>query len=519
MAKRLSGVANESFTPLRQSPAMTTIATRVDTRAYRLPLWSWPAAIPAIGALVALIHALLSRGILDDPDTWWHVVTGNLILDSGAVPTRDPFSFTFTGAPWTVHEWMSDVLFALAFRAAGWSGVVALTALAFGGTALILGQRLARDLSGIALSSVMALGVTLVMPTLLARPHTLATPFFVAWIAGLLHARATDRAPSWLLLPVMTIWANLHGSFTFGLAMIGPVALEALLASPATRRREVVAGWAVFGVSSLAAAVVSPHGVHGLVFPFQLMSMKSLAVIGEWQPVNFSAIGPLEVALLGFMATALRLGLRMPLLRALLLLALVHMALSHARHQLVLGLVGPLLIAGPLRDALALASAESPVGRTPWHHRAAAQVRTWAPLAAAVAACLALGIRLAIPVARVNGSTAPLDAIAAVPASLRSQPVLNSYGFGGYLIFSGIRTFIDGRADMYSDAFIDTYLKVAKPDPKVLDETLSRDRIQWTIFAPEDLIVQFMDIRPGWHRFYADDHAVIHVRDESDPSR
>ncbi len=91
--------------------------------------------------------------------------------------------------------------------------------------------------------------------------------------------------------------------------------------------------------------------------------------------------------------------------------------------------------------------------------------------------------------------------------------MLNDYSFGGYLIWSGVRPFIDGRADMYGGAMLGLYRKFAAGDPATLEESLSRYRIAWTIFAPDDGIIALLDREPGWRRLYADAVAVVHVRD------
>jgi hypothetical protein len=80
----------------------------------------------AVGLAVGLPHLL---DVEADPDLWWHLRTGELILERGAVPTADPFSFTAAGAPWVDHEWGAEVLFAGVFRLAGGRGLVALRAL------------------------------------------------------------------------------------------------------------------------------------------------------------------------------------------------------------------------------------------------------------------------------------------------------------------------------------------------------------------------------------------------------
>ena len=55
----------------------------------------------------------------------------------------------------------------------------------------------------------------------------------------------------------------------------------------------------------------------------------------------------------------------------------------------------------------------------------------------------------------------PVTALAHVPPQLLSQPVFNEYAFGGYLIFKGVKPYVDGRADMYGDAWVQEYLAIA----------------------------------------------------------
>jgi hypothetical protein len=84
-------------------------------------------AIALVAVFLAVV-AVFSPGVLGDGDTFIHVSAGDWILAHGAVPRVDPFSFDFAGRPWVAHEWLAEVLLALAFRLAGWSGVALLTA-------------------------------------------------------------------------------------------------------------------------------------------------------------------------------------------------------------------------------------------------------------------------------------------------------------------------------------------------------------------------------------------------------
>ncbi len=69
----------------------------------------WPATLLlAATVLAATLPYALKLGA--DRDLWWHVRTGQLILEDGRLPQTDPFSFTAAEAPWTNHEWLSDVV-------------------------------------------------------------------------------------------------------------------------------------------------------------------------------------------------------------------------------------------------------------------------------------------------------------------------------------------------------------------------------------------------------------------------
>lgn len=106
----------------------------------------------------------------------------------------------------------------------------------------------------------------------------------------------------------------------------------------------------------------------------------------------------------------------------------------------------------------------------------------------------------------------PRGLIAHVPAELRSEPVLNEYAMGGPLILAGIRPFIDGRADMYGDAFFSDYLKIIDGDMPLFNEVVRKYGIRWTILQADNRLISLLDASPQWGRLYSDSVGVIHVR-------
>jgi hypothetical protein len=456
-------------------------------------------------ALAAAGAVIWTPKLLGDPDTYWHLATGEWILQHRAVPHVDPFSYTFLGQPWIAQEWLSELLMALAFRAGGWSGVMLLSAMAYAATLVVVGAYAIRFLSASVTSALVALAALGVEPMLLARPHVLAWPLLAVWTVGLMNAREAGRSPSPWLLPVMVLWANLHASFVFGLALIGPFALEALIAEPQRWRRTTLL-WTLFGLGSVAASLSTPYGLQGLLHPFETMSLRSVSEIGEWKSTNFSSIDLFEIVLLEGLFFCLWLGVKVPPVRLLLMVGLLHMALQHARHQPIFVLLTTLLIAPALSAALAKKPASSPK-KSPLSH-------LHAPGAAVILVCLTLiiGLRFVAPAQRSEDPLTPIGALAAVPPALRSQAVYNDYLFGGYLIFSGIRPYIDGRADMYGDRFVLNYVSMKNLPLAGIEAELDRRGAKWTILQAQSRVAAILDGSPRWVRIWSDKYAVVHIR-------
>lgn len=461
----------------------------------------WPALLAATVLAAVVLYA---PAVMNDGDTYWHLATGSWILTHGRVPATDIFSFSRPGIPWVAHEWLSEALMGVAFRLVGWSGVLILMAAALGLAGWLMVRRIAASLSGVTLLVVCALAIGCMAPSVLVRPHLLALPVLIAWTIEMLEARRQERAPRLVFAGLMLLWANLHGSYVFGFLLAGAFGLEALLAA-GTKPWPVIRTWGIFGGVCLLACLATPHGIGGLIYPFQIMTLNFLPNITEWAPENFAHPSLFQLSLLITLFVGLSRGLRVPPIRLILLLLLVYMALEHKRHQLVLAGVAPLLLAEPLATAL---------GQTP---AGAAPVRRSVLAACAALLLIMAAARLVLPVVRHDDLNTPATALAHVPADLAQRPVLNDYGFGGYLIFKGVRPFIDGRSDMYGEAFSNAYFKATQPDPDRLTKLLTDYHIVWTILRPSDPTVAAMDHMPGWRRLYADPYAVVHERVADSP--
>ncbi|CAN0622725.1 conserved membrane protein of unknown function [Burkholderia multivorans] len=470
-------------------------------------------SFPLIAALIGFGIVLFTPAVLNDADTYWHLAAGAWMLQHGTVPLIDPFSFTFAGKPWIAHEWLSEVMMALAYRTGGWNGLVILFGAAAAATAGCLAHYLSRWLRQPAAAFTLTFGAMCVSPSLLARPHLIALPALAIWTVGLLSAKERGGAPPLRVLPIMLIWANLHGSFMLGLALIPAIAADALFDALFDAHRDggqrdvqrILRDWSLFFAAAVAVALVTPNGWRGLLFPIQLTGMQNIASIGEWRPMDLLTLQPIEPALAALAFVVVSRRVRVPLPRLLILAGLAYLAYRHGRHQMLAGIVGAAVLAEPLGRAFG-AAAPTPARTSGRELRATL---------ASGFACAALlsAIRFAHPIVRGDDAVSPASALAAVPAALREQPVLNSYSFGGYLIFNHVRPFIDGRADMYGDAFMFAYLDALKPDRAAFERLVEQYRIRWALLDAHSAAAAMAATLPGWRRIYADDIAAVFVRD------
>ena len=91
--------------------------------------------------------------------------------------------------------------------------------------------------------------------------------------------------------------------------------------------------------------------------------------------------------------------------------------------------------------------------------------------------------------------------------------MFNDYNFGGYLIFQGIKPFIEGRY-FYGDPFIRRFVNAVNLNGDELPVLLAQNDIRWTLLQPNQPAVALLDHLPAWQRVYADEIAVVHKRSD-----
>ncbi|HEV2759001.1 MAG TPA: hypothetical protein VGV86_05480 [Acidimicrobiales bacterium] len=252
-------------------------------------------------AAVVLFGFRLGARPIGDNSAFTHIRTGIDMARTGAIPRTDPYSFTAAGEQWVVQSWFPEWTYGWAYRLGGFKLVVLEQALLVAALAWLV-VRLARGGSPLrtALAGIASVGVGSALWT--------ARPLLFGLICMALTITIVERRRSpWLLIPVVWLWVNSHGSFPLGLAWLAARAVGEGLdwrAWPREAWRYIC--W--FG-AGLVVAVANPLGWRLLTFPLTLgEKTEAFRNIVEWRSPDFSRGGGYFA--LTFLAIALVLLLR-----------------------------------------------------------------------------------------------------------------------------------------------------------------------------------------------------------------
>src|SRR5580700_5011027 len=446
-----------------------------------------PGQLLVVAAFVVILCVLVRRG--GDPDIFWHLVTGQWMVDHHQIVSHDLFTFTVAGKQWVDPEYTTEVIAYLIFKLGGLTLVsVAFGAVTFVGFLLIWRRVRLENANPVIAAIVIGVAGLAGAAVWGPRPQMITfalTGLELLWLDR--YLRGKSRAIYWLPL-VMIAWANLHGGFLFGLVPVG------------------------------VAAFVNPNGIHLYSYVIQpQFSAVQQNFIAEWQSPNFHVLeqrGFEAMLLLVPVAFVLR---RPSLWEVCLTVAVSYLALSAVRHAaLFIAAETPLLIwsfsAG-------------------WERMApAARVRAWVVPrsrdllagAAAILVIAALGTGYFVHStlsnqARATAANFPVGAsdwLAAHPTV--GTRMFDQYGWGGYLIS---RFYPDPNRRVFS--FGEATLLGTKVMQQVIDvETGNADwqqifaewGIDYVIDVPGAPAVLALEVDPQWTKVYDDGLAVIMVK-------
>jgi hypothetical protein len=469
----------------------------------------------AIAALAG-IFVVLQLTLVRPHDFWWHARAGQWIVENGHVPDTDFFSFTRAGEPYAFGMWwLMEVVLYLLLRAGGLPLVIfahaVVITIAYGLLFVVSRRAAGGDLRWAAVTTFAAAAVG--FDNWNVRPQTISILFF----ALTLYLVERDREPGsaralWWLLPVFALWANSHGGYVLGLALLGTHLFACLLAWLRGQRPFPTHATLVTLLSTAAVLLVPlvlGLGAHGLTI-FQHPVVRQLTV--EWMPPTIQTrSGALFFGLaIALVALLLVSRYRPTPGEGLRLLLFGVLALMARRNTIWFAFVAAPTMAASLRCWLGTRgpAEEATARRRP--------INLGIALMAGLLALLSLPWfrpYLSLPEERrayVSAET-PVEAVAYL-SSLSPGRVFHSDAFGSYMIWAvrEVPVFIDTRIAHYPPAQWQDYLALsqARYDWQAILERYEVDTLLLEREKQEPLI-EAATAAPGWERLYEDEQAVL----------
>lgn len=249
------------------------------------------------GAFLAIVLAI-SITPIRSYDYFWHLATGNWILDQGKLPETDPFSVSSDETRWIDGAWLFQVGAAVVDRVGGTEatsvarGVVVALIFTIGLATLL---RRVHPVMALFVASVAMWGADHRLTT---RPETIATLFLVAALWILLEWKPDARGVvAYGLLTVL--WMSSHPSALLAPAVGGLVLAGRFVAGE--RGRDLVMRGALVAVSGVAL-LANPWGLEGILAPLRL---ASLVGSGRFVNIEWTATRPIDFPLVYLVAIAI----------------------------------------------------------------------------------------------------------------------------------------------------------------------------------------------------------------------
>ncbi len=459
-------------------------------------------------ACAAAFGALAAQQRVHDPDLFWHLATAQRTLAEGLVRV-DVFSWSATGTLTTVDQWLGELIIYAAYLAGDWRGIIVVRALA---VAVLVGLVVANALLARPERPLLAViaGLPAVFLTRFVwvdRPELLG---FAAFAALLVLLRLGRGGRSWALVacvPLVALWANLHGSYAVGVVVALAACVEgAWVDAPRRRMYALVAFGVVFG------SMLTPAGPGAFFTPGSHFFSPTRDIMEEGVIDVRTQLGALYAVTLVLVLACALAGSAVWPRETVVLVPVVFLSLTALRHAPFLAIAAaPLLVTRIDEVARLLWSGITGRATTRDARPRTAASRdlprpAFVGLAGGALAVLAVAMAAAPP--DTDESSYPKEALAALP---RGAGLFNTYDWGGWLIWRAPQTpvFIDGRLTPYLGRTLDDYRIVVAGAPS-WREVVDRRRISALLVRPSDPIaVRAAEL--GWRQLARSEQFVLLV--------
>lgn len=460
--------------------------------------------IALVGSFILFLFSITYA----DVDLWGHLRFGLDNLESGEIAQVDRYSYMSDGQRWVNHEWLSEVLLALAWRMGGTPGLVILKMLLGLGTLGLVILFFKRCGMGVGSGSILLLAGSLLLAPDMAtvRPQVFTILCFAGLLFLVVEAESGAYRRLWWAVPLLLVWANLHGGVLAGATVLSVWAVVHVFLNRAAWKQV-----AVPVALSLAGLLVNPYGAALPVFLLRTATVPR-PEIWEWNPLElYRPIGILYVlvvvaAILGFVSTGRKRSI--PLV---VLFAGIATGPLLARRHLSLFSIGALMIAGqPIAARLAgFWGNRSRLPKLPVWLAGVPALGALALLAGAAGRVPRIPIPTNIPL-RPFQAVSLLQSVPDLKGNLATE-----FSWGEYVLWHlgpRVKVSIDGRREtLYSEEIYQQNLHFLF-GREHWDEVLSRHPTDMVLVLTGWPAYNLILLHPGWVVIHKDDASTLFAR-------
>jgi len=479
--------------------------------------------------LIAIFWGIVASGprILNfDGDLPRHILTGNLILQTRAVPTTDVFSFRTTGYPSFPHEWFSQVLFAALYNFLDLDGIVLLTALVIMLTwGVVYRQAIHKSKSFFLSLFLIALGMAASQIHVLPRPHVFTYLLTAIWILLLESINENNTGRWWILPLVMLLWVNTHGMFVLGIFILVVYLVGDFLDQPALTwfRSRKTKSLLLAGGTALIATLLSPSG------PKIWEAISSLGSnayiisrIPEYQSPNFHLpeTWPFLMILFPTIIGFARLTEKVSWKDILLVVTFTGFGLYTSRMIPLFAIVVTPITASAIADWTWKEYSQSRLfvmEENIFKINSTSNGLVWIFAIVLIASVLLQSGGRIDPAGQGNlfdKRFFPVDATAWLETHPQNGRMFNEFDWGGYLLLKlwpDQQIFMDGHTHIYGEALTREYEKVITLSTD-WHEVLAKHDVNWVIVRVNSPLAKTLSTSPEWVTTYEDQTAIIFTR-------
>jgi hypothetical protein len=402
---------------------------RAPDRERRLPAYArWTTVLERepflvlVAALDAVLLLLRLPGLVA-PDTWLGFVGGRQVTTHW-LPRHDTLTVWTRGTSWVDQQWLGQVLL-YGTNAVGGLRLVVLANVAVlvatFVTALVVARR--GGASSRAVAALGAFAAFVVLPNTVVRTQTIAYLLFVAVFWLLVEDERASSRLVFLTLPLLVLWANIHGSAVLGVGLVVFWAVALAL-----RKGRRAAGRALaLGLAAPLCVLASPYGLELPHYYRSVLANDTLArVVVEWRAPTFPSQWPFFLLALVAVGLAARSAERLSLFEHLALLATLLAGLHAIRSIVWFALVALMVLPRALDEVL-------PPGHSPLRPRPNRALS----LGAVLAVLALVGVVAARPAGWYAGGypRAAADAVATAAARDPSLRVFSNEQYSDWLLW------------------------------------------------------------------------------------